>query len=177
MTALLLSVGQTRDVAAFETLFRAFGPRIRSYMLRLTRDPALAEELMQETMITVWRKAGQFSADRGSVATWIFTIARNLRIDSYRRSKRPEIDPDDPALVPERDPQADSVLEARQSEAGLREAMTRLPEEQREILMLSFFDEMPHSQIAVMLDLPLGTVKSRIRLAFGKLREALEEPA
>ena len=177
MTALLLSVGRTQDVTAFETLFRVFGPRIRSYMLRLTRDGGLAEELMQETMMTVWRKAGQFSAEKGSVATWIFTIARNLRIDSYRRSRRPEIEPNDPALVPDGDPQADSVMETRQSEESLRAAMTRLPAEQREILMLAFFDELPHSQIAVTLDLPLGTVKSRIRLAFGKLREALEETA
>ncbi len=171
----LAAVAQNSDVAAFEEVFRYYGPRVRAYMARLSRDAQFADELMQETMMTVWRKSGQFSAEKGNVSTWIFTIARNLRIDALRKTNRPAYDPNDPAFVPDDEPSADSALELRQDSARLHEAMKDLPPEQLEMLKLSFFEDASHGAISERLGIPLGTVKSRIRLAFSKLRAALED--
>ena len=134
-----------------------------------------AEDLMQETMLAIWRKAGQFDPARGQASAWIFTIARNIWIDAWRKQKRPAFDPDDPALVPAAEPEAGDILELRQSGAALHRALKTLPQEQVDLIRLSFFDEASHSTIAAQTGLPIGTVKSRIRLAFGRLRAALEE--
>jgi RNA polymerase sigma-70 factor (ECF subfamily) len=173
MVALLGAVGARRDLEAFETLFRHFAPRVKAYMARMGGDGQLAEELMQETMIAVWNKADRFDAAKGSVSTWIFTIARNLRIDGFRREKRPDFDPDDPAFVPDDVAPADAELDARQASEQLHQAIAALPVEQAALLKLSFFEDQSHSAIATRLNLPLGTVKSRMRLAFDKLRAAL----
>lgn len=172
MTLLLLQVGRAQDVEAFEALFRHFGPRIKSYMAKVDRNRA--EELMQETMMSVWRKASLFDATRGVAASWIFTIARNHRIDALRRDRRAEIDPDDPALVPETPMAADQALDISQNARLMREAMASLPSEQLQVLELSFYQEQSQSEIATRLALPLGTVKSRMRLGFAKLRAVLE---
>lgn len=174
---MLAAVGQSKDIEAFEALFRHYGPRVRAYMAQLARDGQAAEELMQETMLAVWNKAHQFDPARGNVSSWIFTIARNLRIDAYRKEKRPSFDPTDPAFVPDDVPPADVEFEGRQEADRLRRAMATLPAEQLELLQLSFYNEASHSTIAAKLGLPMGTVKSRIRLAFAKLRAALEERA
>jgi len=162
-----------QDKASFSSLFRHFAPRVKSYMLRLGSDDSQAEELAQETMATVWRKAAQYDPARAAASTWIFTIARNLRIDAFRRTKRPELDPEDPALVPDAPPQGDAVVEHKQNAARIQVALAELPDEQRQVLHMSFFDEKTHSEIAESLDLPLGTVKSRIRLAFGRVKASL----
>src|SRR5271157_1328148 len=175
MAECLDAVAQSADRAAFEALFRHFAPRIKSYLLRVGRDASAAEEVMQETMIMVWRKAGQFDPSKASAPTWVFTIARNLRIEAFRRDRRPELDPDDPALAPETETPIDQVLAQQQSEAHLRKAMTLLSEDEQTLLKLSFYDDMSHSTISEKLGLPLGTVKSRFRLAYGKLRAALGE--
>lgn len=174
---LLASVGRDRDVEAFETIFKHYGPKVRAYMAKLARDGQAAEELMQETMLAVWNKASQFDPARGNVSSWIFTIARNQRIDAFRRAKRPVFDPSDPAFVPDDVPPADVEFEGRQEADRLRRAMATLPPEQLELLKMSFYREASHSAIAAELGLPMGTVKSRIRLAFAKLRAALEERA
>ena len=175
MPELLASVASRRDVDAFEVLFRHFSPRIRAYMARQVRDRQLAEELMQETMMMVWNKAALFDPTRGNVEAWIFTIARNLRVSAYRKARRPEFDPTDPAFVPDDEPPADAGYERKQDAERLHKAMKTLPPEQLELLQHSFFNDTPHSTIAQQLGLPLGTVKSRIRMAFAKLRAALEE--
>jgi len=172
---LLEAVGREADIESFEKLFRHYGPRVKAYMARLTRDPNVAEELMQEVMITVWNKAGQFEVTRGNAGTWIFTIARNLRIDAYRKNRRPDFDVNDPAFVLEDAKNAESALAERQDASRLKDAMKDLPQEQIQLLTLSFFDDCSHSTIANKLNLPLGTVKSRIRLAFARLRAALED--
>lgn len=177
MASLLAEVGSTRSVAAFERLFRHFGPRVKSYLVALTKDAAAAEELMQETMITVWNKAALFDPGRGSVTTWVFTIARNLRIDALRKARRPSFDPEDPAFVPEVEPPAEDTLILAEKARALGQAMQTLPEEQAELLRLSFFEEASHSTIAERTGLPIGTVKSRIRLAFGRLRAQLGDRA
>jgi RNA polymerase sigma factor (sigma-70 family) len=172
--ALLDAVGKQRSVDAFEALFRYFGPRIKVYMARQTRDAQAAEELMQETMIAVWNKAALFDPARGNVAGWIFTIARNLRVDAHRKDRRPQFDATDPAFVQDDVPPADVGLEEQQDAERLHRAMAELPAEQLELLKRSFFDESSHSMIASQLGIPVGTVKSRIRLAFSKLRASLE---
>lgn len=174
LPGLLRAIASDRSVEAFETVFRYFGPRVRVYMLRQVRDAQAAEELMQETMMTVWNKAALFDPARGNVSAWIFRIARNLRIDAHRRDKRPEFDMNDPAFVADDAPPADAQMEEVQDAERLHRALAELPPEQRDLLKRSFFEEKSHSVIAQQLGLPIGTVKSRIRLAFAKLRTALE---
>lgn len=165
-------VAASRDRASFAALFEYFAPRVKSYLMRVGTPAALAEELAQETMLSVWRKAALFDADRASASTWIFTIARNLRIDAARRMRDPmiiasEIEPDAPE-------EPFAIVARQQSQTVVRDALQRLPAEQRQVLTLSFFEERPHSEIATMLGIPLGTVKSRVRLAISKLRELVE---
>lgn len=174
-SAQIVAIATTQDMAAFEALFRDFGPRIRAYLLKLTRDRQAAEDLMQETMLAIWRKAGQFDPGRGQASAWIFTIARNIWIDAWRKQKRPAFDAEDPAFAPAAEPEAPDLMDLKQSGAALHAALKTLPAEQVELIRLSFFDEASHSTIAARTGLPIGTVKSRIRLAFGRLRAALEE--
>ncbi len=171
---LMLAVSSRRDVDAFEAIFKHFAPRVKAYMARLSADTQTAEELMQETMITVWNKADQFDFSKGALSTWIFRIARNQRIDAVRRTRRPEFDPPDPSFVPDEEQPADARIVEQQSAKQLRAAMSDLPKEQCALLELAYFEESTHSAIAKKLNLPLGTVKSRLRLAFSKLRAALE---
>ena len=172
-SALLAAVGSAGDRAAFATIFRHFAPRVRSYLQRRGGTAASAEELMQETMVAVWRKADRYDPAKASASTWIFTVARNLRIDAYRRDRRPEIDPDDPALAPDPVEPPDDSVGRGQEAVRLAAAVRTLSDAEQKLLRLAFFDHLSHSAISERLDLPLGTVKSRLRLAFGKLRGAL----
>jgi len=171
---LMSAVVTQRDRAAFARLFEMFGPRVKAYLIRQGADPASAEDLVQDVMLTVWHRAAQFDRNKAMFSTWVFTIARNRRIDSLRRAKRPEINPEDPALVRDPDEPADQLLDAAQRREHLLAAVARLPEEQERLLRLAYFEDKSHSVIAEELALPLGTVKSRLRLAMTKLRAALE---
>jgi RNA polymerase sigma-70 factor (ECF subfamily) len=173
LNALLLAVAQVQDRAAFAALFAHFAPRIKGYLLKLGAGAALAEDLAQEAMLSVWRKARLFDPTKASAATWIFTIARNLRIDAIRRERRPDFDPNDPALVLDDEPPADALLMREDDDEKLRAAMTALSPEQAQVIQMSFFADKPHSQIASELGLPLGTVKSRLRLALVRIRVAM----
>ncbi len=175
MSDCIRAVAVSADRAAFEELFRHFAPRVKSYLQRGGGAAAAAEELMQETMVTIWRKAGQFDPARSSASTWVFTIARNLRIDAYRHERHPEIDPNDPVLVADDEPAADALIEARQAAERVSAALAELSEGEQAILRLAFFEDQTQSAISERLRLPLGTVKSRMRLAFGKLRKALAD--
>ena len=172
---LIRRVARQADRAAFAELFRLFAPRLKSYLMRQGCDFASAEELMQETMIMVWRRAASFDPSRAGVATWLFTIARNKRIDALRRERRPEIDLADPALVPDPGPLPDEPVLAHERGRRLAEALGSLPKEQAALIRLAYFDDRAQSDIAAATSLPLGTVKSRLRLALAKLRRALEE--
>ncbi len=172
---LLTAISERRDRAAFERLFDFFAPRVRSYMLRLGAEPTAADDLVQDVMLTVWRRAVLFDPSKAGVSTWIFTIARNRRIDLIRRERRPEIDPNDPALVKEEEPASDAIIQREQSASIIRAAIAELPKAQSELLDLAYFQDMSHGEIAGALSLPLGTVKSRIRLAMDKLRVKLLE--
>lgn len=172
---LMERVALHQDRQAFGELFSYYGPRVKAYLLRLGADDALAEELAQEVMVTVWRKAALFDRTQASVSTWLFRIARNRRIDAIRRTKRPELDPNDPLLLPSAPPAADDTLSAMDVERRVRAAMVDLPDEQKDLLKAAFYDGLSHREIAERSGTPLGTVKSRLRLAFQKLRGRLEE--
>jgi RNA polymerase sigma-70 factor (ECF subfamily) len=176
MSDLLSRVAVDRSEAAFSSLFEDFGPRIKSYMMRQGADAATAEELAQETLLTVWRKAALYSPEKGNASTWIFTIARNLRVDRLRRETAwQELTPEHSETIPSDDEAPDDAASARQREARVRAVLADLPPEQREVVVLAFTEGMSHSDIAARLSLPLGTVKSRIRLAYHKVRAALED--
>jgi RNA polymerase sigma factor (sigma-70 family) len=172
---LLRLVAQAGDRAAFAELFAYFAPRVKAYMLRQGAREDVAEELAQESLVTLWRRAETFDPAQASVATWIFTIARNKRIDRLRRERRPEFDPADPAFQPDPLPAPDSHLDQAQDEDRVRAALAELPPEQVRLLELAFFKDISHRDIAEAEKLPLGTVKSRIRLALAKLKGKLSE--
>ena len=175
MSDLLVQVSEQRDRTAFIGLFEHFAPRVKSYLLRLGAKDGEAEDLMQEVMLTVWNRAHQYDRSKARASTWIFTISRNKRIDAIRRERRPEIDLNDPALVSDGPDEPDRALEASEWSAVVKRAIAEIPTEQAELLKLSFFEEKSHDAIAKELNLPLGTVKSRIRLAVSKLRRNLED--
>jgi RNA polymerase sigma-70 factor (ECF subfamily) len=172
------AIAAHQDRTAFASLFEYFAPRIKTYMQRSGVNDVRAEELAQETMLAVWRKAALFDPASASAATWIYAIARNLRIDAYRRERRGQIgETSDVALEFRADeaPQPDVRLASAQSDQRVRAALAALSAEQMRVIELSFFEERAHSEIAKLLGIPLGTVKSRMRLAMKRLRTLLEE--
>ncbi len=171
---LIEKIAESKNRDAFAALFAHFAPRLKGYLLRLGASEGQAEEVLQEALLTVWRKAHLFDRKKAAASTWIFTIARNRRIDILRKRKFPEIDAEDPSLVPDA-PRApdEEVIGAREGEA-VRLALEKLPDEQRELVRLAFYNGWSHSKIAEDTNLPLGTVKSRLRLAFSRLRNELE---
>ncbi|HOY77693.1 MAG TPA: sigma-70 family RNA polymerase sigma factor [Hyphomonadaceae bacterium] len=171
---LLVLVATRQDRTAYAELFGYYAPRVKSYLMRLGADNAQAEEITQDVMVTVWRKAQLFDRAQASVSTWIFRIARNRRIDVFRRTKKPGLDPEEPMILPAAAEAPDARIEIMETETRIRAAMKDLPEEQLHLLRLAFYEGLSHREIADKLDLPLGTVKSRIRLAFGKMKARLE---
>ncbi len=174
-SALIVAIAERSDREAFSALFRHFAPRIKTFMMRAGTASNQAEEFAQEAMLAVWRKAAYFDPARAGAATWIFTIARNLRIDAIRRERGASSYQPDASDAPPEPMQSDSIVMAEERDRKIREALSKLSAEQRTIVQLSFFQEKPHQQISRELKLPLGTVKSRIRLAMNKLRELLDD--
>ncbi len=171
---LLARVASRQDREAFKCLFQHFGPRVKSVMVKAGAQPDLAEDLVQDVMMTVWRKASLYAPDRGAVSTWVFTIARNARIDRLRRaSSQPYRDLEGLELASE-EPDGEDEAFASQRAERVAEALDELPDEQRRIIEYAFIHDMAQSEIAAKLDLPLGTVKSRMRLAYMKLKGKLE---
>ncbi|MEK9691528.1 MAG: sigma-70 family RNA polymerase sigma factor [Rhodospirillaceae bacterium] len=173
MESYLVSIAESRDRNAFKKLFAAFAPKIKSFAMRNGVGPELAEEVVQETFIRVWRKAEQFDPTKASASTWLYTIARNQRIDLLRKRHRPEPDYEDPAFIPEPEPQPTEVIVRNQEASRLKECINALSPEQQEVLKLSFMEELPHVEVADKLGIPLGTVKSRIRLAMKHIRSEI----
>jgi len=167
-------IAGARSRRAFSELFEYFAPRLKSYLIRLGSEASVAEEIMQEVMLNVWRKAEQYDRRQASVSTWIFRIARNRRIDNLRRTNKPELDAEDPMLQPAEVEQPDITVNRAQLEIKVREVIETLPEDQLVLLKAAFYEGLSHSEIAKTYGLPLGTVKSRIRLAFARLRGTLE---
>lgn len=174
MASLAREVALDRSQAAFARLFDHFAPRVNAYLRRLGLAHNLAEEITQEVMVTLWHKAAMFDPGKSSLSTWLFRIARNRRIDAARRDKGSAIDPDDPILQPEAEPLPDAVMDDQLREERVRLAIATLPSEQVEMIRMAFFLGYSHSQIAEETGVALGTVKSRIRLAFARLRTVLD---
>lgn len=172
--ALASAVAKNRDREAFTRLFDHFAPRLQAYLLRQGSDAAMAEEIAQETMVTLWRKAALFDPGKSSLATWLYRIARNRRIDLLRRDRTSAIEPQDPIFDLVDDTDVERQLDLQQREEAVRDALEGLPEEQFLLVRMAFFEGLSHSQISETTGLPLGTVKSRIRLAFTRLRRSLE---
>ena len=170
---LILAVAERADRAAFSSLFSHFGPRVKAFMQRGGIGATQAEDMMQEVFLTVWRKAGLFDPARAAAGAWIFAIARNHKIDTLRRDRRPVPgeDPSDEVAVPA----ADMLIATEQSGRALRGAIETLPEDQLEIVRLAFYEDLSHGEIEQRLGVPLGTVKSRLRLAMTKLRRVLKD--
>jgi RNA polymerase sigma-70 factor (ECF subfamily) len=161
-----------KDQAAFAELFAHFAPRVKGFLVRSGADVSLAEECAQEVLATCWHKAHMFDPARASVSTWIFTIARNRKIDVMRKAARPE--PDELGWGPEEEPEQADALALQQETERLGVAMANLPSAQRELIEKAYFGELTHSEIAAETGLPLGTIKSRIRLALERLRHAMK---
>ena len=170
--ALVDRVREHQDRAAFAELFRHFAPRVKAFLMKSGAGEALADECTQEVMATLWTKAHMFDPSRASVSTWVFTIARNRKIDALRRIRRPE--PEDLPLGPEAEPDQAEVMTLQQESEKLAKAIAELPEKQRELIERAYFGDLTHSEIAEETGLPLGTIKSRIRLALERLRHAMK---
>lgn len=170
---LMAAIAERSDRAAFVKLFEYFAPRIKGYMRRMGADGSLAEELAQEAMITLWRRAASYDPARGALSTWLFTIARNKRIDAVRKTKRPDFFAAEPLFDESAVPSGEQVASSVETSKLLQEAIASLPEDQAKIVQMSYFEGQSHSMIAEQLGLPLGTVKSRVRLALQKLKQSL----
>lgn len=169
---LVARIRDSQDRAAFARLFRHFGPRVKAFLMKSGANESLAEECTQEVMATLWTKAHMFDPSRASVSTWVFTVARNRKIDALRRLRRPE--PEDLPWGPEAEPDQEDVLSLQQESEKLTKAIANLPEKQRELIERAYFGDLSHSEIAEETGLPLGTIKSRIRLALDRLRHAMK---
>jgi RNA polymerase sigma-70 factor, ECF subfamily len=177
MADLLRRVAERADPEAFRELYDAFGPRVKAYMMRKGADAGTAEDLAQETLLTVWRKAALYAGDKGSMTTWVFAIARNLRIDRLRREVPWQELPEWRLLEPSEETLPDEAVAEKQRQARVQAALAELPADQQEVVALAFLEGLSHSEIATHLSLPLGTVKSRMRIAYQKVRAALEDLA
>jgi RNA polymerase sigma-70 factor (ECF subfamily) len=173
LDALLTAVGADRDSEAFTVLFDHFVPRVQAQMLRLGLAPFAAADVTQDVMETIWRKAHLFDPRKAAAATWVFHIARNRRIDVKRRSRETICAVEDFFDIPDPANGSDDCVDSSRREACLRTALRSLPQDQLALVKLAFFDGLSHTAIAARLNLPLGTVKSRLRLAFCRLRRAL----
>lgn len=167
----LSRIRDAQDQAAFAELFSHFAPRVKAFLMKGGTHEALAEDLAQDVLATCWHKAHLFDPTRASVATWIFTIARNRRIDALRKQARPE--PEDLPWGPEAEPDQADAIAFQQESSKLVTAIADLPDQQRDLIQRAYYGDLSHSEIAAATGLPLGTIKSRLRLAMERLRRAM----
>ncbi len=168
----VVAIRDSEDREAFAELFAHFAPRVKSFLMKSGASPDMAEECAQDVMATLWRKAAMFDPAKASVGTWIFTIARNRRIDILRKERRPE--PEELPWGPEAEPDQAEALVLQEETQKLGAALAELPEKQRTLIEKAYFGDLSHSEIAAETGLPLGTIKSRIRLALERLRHVMK---
>ncbi len=173
--ALIQSIAQSSDRQAFVKLFDHFAPRVKALLMRQGTPADLAEELAQETLLMVWRKAALFDPQRAGASTWIAAIARNLRIDAARREKRSRLLDVFDILQGEEPEQPDQVFDGSERDSRVRAALTSLSPDQLRVVQLAFMEGLSHQDVAKRLSIPLGTVKSRLRLAMARMRGSLED--
>ncbi|MEM9097565.1 MAG: sigma-70 family RNA polymerase sigma factor [Pseudomonadota bacterium] len=171
--ALLRRVAEQNDRAAFSQLFQRYAGRIKAFLIRAGAHREEAEEGAQEVFVTLWRRAETFDPTKAGATTWIYTIARNKRIDMLRRARRAEPDTSDPLFVPDDIESSETLVAGVDRDARVRAAILALPDDQRAVIRLAFFAGLSHAEIAQQLEAPLGTVKSRLRLSFARLRDEL----
>jgi len=172
-TLWMLAVRDNGDRAAFAALFDEYASRLKGFIMRTGTGSAQAEEIVQEVMLTVWRKAGQFDPARAQVSAWIYQIARNRQIDMLRKERRPM--PEDFGHPPGVEPDGSEVLAVEQEAGALKDALARLNPDQRDIIEKAYLGELTHQEISSQTGLPLGTIKSRIRLGLERLRHELKD--
>lgn len=169
---LMKRVAKNQDQAAFQIIFEHFAPRVKSFLIKSGFDKNQAEECAQDVMATVWQKSQMFDGSRAALSTWIFTIARNRRIDLLRKTKH--LEPEDLHWGPEQEPDQEDVYAVQELQDQLDNAIKDLPAKQRELIERVYFGDLSHAEVSVQTGLPLGTIKSRLRLALEKLRRALK---
>ncbi len=180
--ALLNRVARERSEAAFAALFEYFAPRVKTYLTRIGCSAAEAEELTQDAMLSVWQRAESFDSRKAAASTWIFTIARNRRIDALRRKQLWQadacVDIDElQAFLPDPAYGTETLAQLDVDSAQVLQQMQQLPLNQQEVLRMAFLEEKTHQEISDSLSVPLGTVKSRIRAALMQLQEFFGEQA
>ncbi|WP_380993151.1 sigma-70 family RNA polymerase sigma factor [Sedimentitalea sp. HM32M-2] len=171
-TTWMLAVRDRRDRTAFAALFDHFAPRLKGFIMRSGLPAGQAEEVVQEVMLTVWRKADQFDPHRAQVSAWIYQITRNRQIDLIRKEQRPL--PEELSHEPDQEPDASHILSLEQEAGRLQQALSRLKPDQRSMIEKAYLGELTHSEISSQTGLPLGTIKSRIRLGLDRLRHELK---
>ena len=171
-TAWMIAVRDNRDRAAFSVLFDFFAPRLKGFVIRAGSPSEQAEEIVQDVMLTVWRKAASFDPHRAQVSAWIYQIARNRHIDIIRKERRPL--PDELETQAEAEPDSSQIIAIEQESTRLKTALGRLSAEQREMIEKAYLGELTHREISDQTGLPLGTIKSRIRLGLDRLRHELQ---
>ncbi len=169
----MLAVRDSRDKAAFGLLFDYYAPRLKGFVMRSGTGNAQAEEIVQDVMLTVWRKAHLFDPQRAQVSSWIYQVARNRQIDILRREARPV--PEELKPPESTDEDASQILALDQEAQKLRQALARLKPGQREMVEKAYLGDLTHAEIRAETGLPLGTIKSRIRLGLEKLRHELKD--
>ncbi|MEP2530385.1 sigma-70 family RNA polymerase sigma factor [Shimia sp.] len=169
----MIAVRDNRDRTAFAALFDHFAPRLKGFIMRSGTSAPQAEEIVQDVMLTIWRKAALFDPHRAQVSAWIYQIARNRQIDIIRKENRPM--PEELKEEPGAEPDASQILGVQQEAGQLREALAALKPDQREMIEKAYLGELTHREISVQTGLPLGTIKSRIRLGLERLRHELKD--
>lgn len=177
----LLSATARGDERAFAELYRATSPHLYGLLLRMLQRRDWAEEALQDCFVKIWQKAETYEADKGSPLTWLLSVARYRALD-HLRVKRPEVElpeGDDPSSLPPltlQDESQDPLARATEGEgiARMRACLRELPSEQREAVLLAYYEGYTHQELATRMNVPLGTVKSWVRRGLARLREALD---
>ena len=168
----VFAIRDRQDQTAFAEVFGHFAPRVKAFLMKSGASADMAEDVTQEVMATLWRKAHLFDPAKASVSTWIFTIARNRKIDVLRKQRRPE--PEDLPWGPQAEPDQEDALALQQESEKLGDALATLPEKQKDLILRAYYGELTHNEIAEATGLPLGTIKSRLRLALDRLRHQMK---
>ena len=169
----LKQIAINQDKASFKKIFDYFGPRLKSFLMSSGAEESIAEEVIQETMAIIWTKADYYDPKLASPSTWIYTIARNKKIDILRKSRKAILENIDTAILPPVEPKLEEDVDHDQRFEIVNKYLNDLPKEQLDLLKMNFIEEKSHGEIAEITKIPLGTIKSRIRLAMEKIRDRI----